>query len=156
MHLHKHHTNKLTGLWIRCSSSWGGNRSWAPRRRAAWFVHRERRRCGWPHGTWRQSCPGSCAWTGAGGLVCWSPAATPAPVTEGCRVCMRKVIWGRDSSVLLVCPVKFHECVPPGVWPYHDGSEVLALKAADGMVQGLVHRCRDPLGDQTVQINRAA
>lgn len=38
---------------------------------------------------------------------------------------------------------------------YHDGGEVFALKAADGVVQRLVHRCRNPLGDQAVQVNGA-
>lgn len=42
-----------------------------------------------------------------------------------------------------------------GVCSYHYGSEVLTLKAADGMVQRLVHRRRDPLGDQTVQVDGA-
>lgn len=85
--------NTLTGLWIRCSSSWAGNQNWAPRRRGAWFVHRERRHCGWPRGTWRQSCPASCAWTGADGLVCWSPAATPTPVQETDTSRIRKIMW---------------------------------------------------------------
>jgi len=40
--------------------------------------------------------------------------------------------------------------------PHHDGGEVLALEAADGLVQGLVHGGRDPLGDQTVQVDGAA
>lgn len=43
----------------------------------------------------------------------------------------------------------------PDVYAYHYGSEILALKAADGLVQRFVHGCRDPLGDQTVQVNRA-
>lgn len=38
---------------------------------------------------------------------------------------------------------------------YHDGGEVLTLKAADGVVQRLVHCCRDPLGDQAVQVDGA-
>lgn len=40
-------------------------------------------------------------------------------------------------------------------WSYHDGGEVFALKATDGVVQRLVHRCRNPLGDQAVQVNGA-
>lgn len=78
----KQRTGKLTGWWIHCSSSWGGSQSSAPRRHAVWFVHRVQRHYGWPHETWRQNCPGSCAWTAAGGLVCWSRAATPAPVKD--------------------------------------------------------------------------
>lgn len=94
------YTSKLTGLWSHCSSNWGGSRSWAPRRRGVWCARRERRRCGWPHGTWHQSCPGSCAWTGVGGLVCWSPAATPAPGTEGRRIWMTKSIEDMKRKAL--------------------------------------------------------
>lgn len=57
-----------------------------------WSVRRERTRCGWPRGTWRRSCPGSCACTGVGGLVCWFPAATPAPVTAGYRVWIHSIV----------------------------------------------------------------
>lgn len=41
------------------------------------------------------------------------------------------------------------------VWPYHNGSQVLAFKATDGVVQRLVHGCGDPLGDQAVEVNGA-
>lgn len=42
------------------------------------------------------------------------------------------------------------------VWTsYHYRREVLALEATDGVVQRLVHGCRDPLGDQTVQVDGA-
>ena len=43
----------------------------------------------------------------------------------------------------------------PAEIPHHDGGEVLALEAADGLVQGLVHCRRDPLGDQAVQVDGA-
>lgn len=36
---------------------------------------------------------------------------------------------------------------------YHYRCEVFTLKAADCMVQGFVHGCWDPLGDQSVQVN---
>lgn len=60
------HRDSLTGWWTHCSSSWGGSQSSAPRRRAGWCGHRGPTRCGWLPGTWRRSCPGSCAYTAAG------------------------------------------------------------------------------------------
>ncbi len=38
---------------------------------------------------------------------------------------------------------------------HHYGGDVLALKAADGLIQGFVHGCWDPLGYQSVQVNGA-
>ncbi len=39
---------------------------------------------------------------------------------------------------------------------HHYGGDVLALKAADGLIQGFVHGCWDPLGYQSVQVNGAS
>ena len=48
------------------------------------------------------------------------------------------------------------EPVVPEEPSHHDGGEVLALEAADGLVQGLVHGGGDPLGDEPVQVDGAA
>lgn len=38
---------------------------------------------------------------------------------------------------------------------HHYGGEVFTLKATDGVVQRLVHGCRNPLSDQAVEVDGA-
>lgn len=72
-------SDKHTCWWSRCSSSWAGSRSWAPRRRAVWSDRKAPTRCGWPRGTWRQCCPESSTCRGACVSCGWCPADPPAP-----------------------------------------------------------------------------
>lgn len=72
-------SDEHTCWWSRCSSSWAGSRSWAPRRRAAWSGRKAPTRCGWPRGTWRQSCPESSTCRGACVSCGWCPADPPVP-----------------------------------------------------------------------------
>lgn len=71
---------KHTCWWSRCSSSWAGSRSWAPRRRAAWCGRRGPTRCGWLRGTWRRNCPGSRTCRGACVSCGWCPGDPPVPL----------------------------------------------------------------------------
>lgn len=48
-----------------------------------------------------------------------------------------------------------HGC-PPWVTPHHNGREVLALKTADGLVQGFIHGGRDALCDEPIQVDGSA
>lgn len=72
-------SDEQTCWWSRCSSSWAGSRSWVPRRRAAWSGRKGPTRCGWPRGTWRQSCPESSTCRGACVSCGWCPADPPVP-----------------------------------------------------------------------------
>lgn len=47
------------------------------------------------------------------------------------------------------------ESLQPPLYPpsYHNGGQVFALEAADCLVQGFVHGGRDPLRDESVQVN---
>ncbi len=71
-----------TCWWNHCNSSLVRSHSWVPRRHAAWCGRMEQTRCGWPHGTWRQNCPGSCALRAGDESTCWFPSAIQAPETQ--------------------------------------------------------------------------
>lgn len=86
----------LTGWWSHCSSSWAGSHSWAPRRHGGWFSHRARTHCGWPPGTWRQSCPVSGTCLAACGSCGWFPKGHPTPTgpqRQGVRTEMGPAQW---------------------------------------------------------------